>query len=73
MTTVKNSDGETIEVRKSPHGLVEIRHHDIDKEAWGVFVDPKIVAPINPVKIAGQICTLNDEEIMLIRNAAASL
>lgn len=35
--TLKNSDGETIEVEYTPDGAIRIRHSDIDPKAFGEF------------------------------------
>jgi hypothetical protein len=38
--TLKNEDGETIEVQRGPiKGQIQMRHSDVDKEGFGEFVE----------------------------------
>ena len=75
--TVRNEDGETIEVRKTVAGAIEIRHSDISKEEWGEFQDIGLTIrgkeAIGKVKIAGKSCILDSKELTLIREAVRQL
>lgn len=75
--TLKNENGEAIQVRKSSTGEIEISHSDIDPNAWGEFCDAGLShqgkEALGKVKIGGQTCFLSDAEMAMIRAAVKEL
>ena len=75
--TLTNENGETIQVRKTPTGKVEISHSDIDPSAWGEFLDTGLSyqgkEALGKVKIGNQTCFLSAAEMALIRGAVKEL
>jgi hypothetical protein len=75
--TLKNADGEIIQVRKTPAGQVEICHSDIEPNTWGEFIDATLAwqgkEALGKVKINGQTHLLNGAEVALIRAAVKQL
>lgn len=75
--TLTDENGETIQVRKTTSGQVEISHSDIDPNAWGEWIDVGIShkgkEALGKVKIGGQTCFLSDTEMAMIRAAVKEL
>ena len=78
--SLKNSEGETIEIRRADDGKIQIRHSDFDRENFGDFLDVKTYlseSPANPIAhgniVYGKLCSLNASEVEMIRDAVRKL
>ena len=71
--TLKTDDGDTIDVRRSPDGKIEVKHSRIAPGGWAEFLDiggsQKDKEPVSFVKLHGEQYILDGQEASLIRNA----
>jgi hypothetical protein len=71
--TLKTEDGDTIDVRRSPNGKIEVKHSRIAPKGWAEFLDlagsHKGKEPVSFVKLRGEQYILDGQEASLIRNA----
>ncbi len=79
--TLKNADGETIEVKRDSDGKIKIRHSDFDAESFGDFLDAVTTQVLGnqtvPIShgsiIYGKSCILSSDEVLSIREAIKKL
>jgi hypothetical protein len=71
--TLKTDDGDTIDVRRTPDGKIEVKHSRIAPNGWAEFLDigsgHKGKEPVSFVKLRGEQYILDGQEATMIRNA----